>query len=351
MVYTKPFNIPHILPSRTRTRTWNINALVAQQKKRDFVIIPGIGRVLEPVVEQLADLIALTREEVWLALKREGPNSIRVTYALLRDEHRQHMQRECCFCVHFFPLWLITSPVLDYADEEQDLQTAQIAGLNPNIHLAEPEAGAISPPVVLPGPTGVSELNPFEELPTDGEEEGSFDDDDDDDEDDEDDSDVDDDIATEMPESNSFAVLHTSLPGHMDSPAGARENIRPLLGATPSGERERSGSTSKRERGGSTSGLAGVPGTPPVKEKKSKMRWHFGIRSRSPPMEVMLEIYETLSALGFEWREKKGVWGVRGKKPEHSHDLNDSIYLVETRCRVRDIVVSTSFFSCPPSCS
>lgn len=37
-------------------------------------------------------------------------------------------------------------------------------------------------------------------------------------------------------------------------------------------------------------------------------RWHFGIRSSSPPMEVMLELYRTLEALGIEWREKRGVW-------------------------------------------
>lgn len=44
--------------------------------------------------------------------------------------------------------------------------------------------------------------------------------------------------------------------------------------------------------------------TPSVAAKKAKVRWHFGIRSRSEPLEVMLEIYRTLKTLGFEWREK-----------------------------------------------
>lgn len=48
--------------------------------------------------------------------------------------------------------------------------------------------------------------------------------------------------------------------------------------------------------------------------KKNKVRWHFGIRSRSEPLEVMLEIYRTLKTLGFEWR---------AKDPEKRIDLND----------------------------
>lgn len=49
--------------------------------------------------------------------------------------------------------------------------------------------------------------------------------------------------------------------------------------------------------------------TPPfVPEKQlGKPKWHFGIRSRSPPMEVMLEIYKTLASLGMEWRRKDGI--------------------------------------------
>ena len=210
----------------------------------------------------------------------------------------------------------------EYAEEERDLQIAQIAGVNPNIHLqTEPEPGAISPPVVLPGAPGEVELNPFEEqLPEEGlegeEEDGDY-------YSDESESDID--LGGE-PEPNNFAVLHTSLPGHTESPSGVPGQLRPLLGipqlSSPSSSNKRAGATSA-----------------PVKERKSKMRWHFGIRSRSPPMEVMLEIYETLTALSFQWREKKGVWGMKPRPPQNPHDLSDSIYLIETRVRVRDVVV------------
>lgn len=39
----------------------------------------------------------------------------------------------------------------------------------------------------------------------------------------------------------------------------------------------------------------------PVPKKKSKTRWHFGIRSRSYPLDVMCEIYRALKNLGAEW--------------------------------------------------
>ncbi|KAF8981533.1 kinase-like domain-containing protein [Cyathus striatus] len=82
------------------------------------------------------------------------------------------------------------------------------------------------------------------------------------------------------------------------------------------------------------------------KEKRQhKIKWHFGIRSRSPPMEVMLEIYRTLKALGMEWKENRDLGGLRGR----NRDLDGSggvhmkkaagIYFVETRARVQDVVV------------
>lgn len=103
------------------------------------------------------------------------------------------------------------------------------------------------------------------------------------------------------------------------------------------------------------------------KEKKSrKLKWHFGIRSRSPRLDVMLEIYRTLHSLGMEWKEKKslgglgGIWTpteIEGLKIDRRTDLDgesrgegtvdlkaaSSIYFVETRCRTDDIVVCLFF--------
>jgi carbon catabolite-derepressing protein kinase len=142
------------------------------------------------------------------------------------------------------------------------------------------------------------------------------------------------DFSIPSPEGNTFAVLNSSLPEqlpeqhHLTSYASAKRSF------------------------------------PTVKEKKQhRTKWHFGIRSRSPPMEVMLEIYRTLKTLGMEWKEKKdlgGLGGVRRQKDkrksgdrariERSRDLDggdyvdmkaaSSIYFIETRARVQDVVVS-----------
>jgi carbon catabolite-derepressing protein kinase len=117
----------------------------------------------------------------------------------------------------------------------------------------------------------------------------------------------------------------------------------------------------------------------PARDAKpmQKPRWHFGIRSRSPPMEVMLEIYRTLNTLGMQWRRKEGInmpdigpapdedgypeevdqameqWErehgeevVMGKKPPPGKKeaaaqdkAAQGLYLVETRARYGDIMV------------
>lgn len=64
-------------------------------------------------------------------------------------------------------------------------------------------------------------------------------------------------------------------------------------------------------------------------------------------MEVMLEIYQTLKALGMQWKEKGGQWGLNvGEDRQEMEDDEQNfsketldIYFVETRCRVREVVV------------
>lgn len=45
-----------------------------------------------------------------------------------------------------------------------------------------------------------------------------------------------------------------------------------------------------------------APPAPPATKKKSRTKWHFGIRSRSAPGDIMLEIYRALKNVGMEWR-------------------------------------------------
>ena len=169
----------------------------------------------------------------------------------------------------------------------------------------------ISPNALSPSAGTELEENPFESEFTDYDEDG-----------------LDDarGIATPQNETeiNNFAVLDTSLPKQL-----------------PEQHHLASYANAKRS-------------WPPIKEKKQhRTKWHFGIRSRSPPMEVMLEIYKTLKALGMEWKEKKdlgGLGGVRNGekvKIERAREYDgyvdlraaSSVYFVETRARVQDVVV------------
>lgn len=147
-------------------------------------------------------------------------------------------------------------------------------------------------------------------------------------------------LADYNPEESNFAVLNSSLPGEQVQGA-AQHHLASYASA-------------KTRSGG-------------VKEKKQhRTRWHFGIRSRSPPMEVMSAIYASLKSLGMEWKEKRDLGGLcafHPKAPRDSSRTNierrpewdgahvpqqdyridlraaSSIYFVETRARQDDVVV------------
>ncbi|EGW32031.1 uncharacterized protein SPAPADRAFT_61130 [Spathaspora passalidarum NRRL Y-27907] len=60
----------------------------------------------------------------------------------------------------------------------------------------------------------------------------------------------------------------------------------------------------------------------PTPTKKSKTRWHFGIRSRSYPLDVMGEIYRALKNLGAEWAKptEEELWTIRVRWKYESGD-------------------------------
>lgn len=96
-----------------------------------------------------------------------------------------------------------------------------------------------------------------------------------------------------------------------------------------------------------------------VKIKKApKTKWHFGIRSKSPPMTVMLEIYRTLQTLGFEFKRKDINVECRDEPCEADVKESDNerrrrrrkieeakvkqaqdLYFIETRCRLDNVMV------------
>ncbi|UZJ57030.1 hypothetical protein CBS101457_006350 [Exobasidium rhododendri] len=103
--------------------------------------------------------------------------------------------------------------------------------------------------------------------------------------------------------------------------------------------------------------------TTTTSSKRARNRWHFGIRSRSPPMEIMLELYRTLQVLGMEWRAKptkdkeerskgedssnngnnssssnnKGEGG--NEKKDDATSSGEELYFIETRWKVEEVIV------------
>lgn len=54
-----------------------------------------------------------------------------------------------------------------------------------------------------------------------------------------------------------------------------------------------------------TSMVAGAGRNPiatPIRKHKTRSKWHFGIRSKSLPLDIMLEIYKALKKIGMKWK-------------------------------------------------
>ncbi|KAF9055663.1 kinase-like domain-containing protein [Panaeolus papilionaceus] len=267
-----------------------LSSLVTAPKTLDFEIIEGLGRIEEDIIDELsASMDGVSKDDIWECLRRDdGPqgNAVKVAYMLLRDKRR------------------LGKDLAEFAEAERD---AQLAAMDPR--------NVISPAILSPVGTDLEE-NPFEA-------EFNAEYDDEDDEEEEDDLD----FISPPPVDPGFAVLNSSLPEQLPE----QHHLTSYVSAKRSGAREK---------------------------KQGKTKWHFGIRSRSPPMEVMLEIYKTLRTLGMEWKEKKNLGGLGGLKArgarsgaavERNRELDgtgevdlkaaSSIYFVETRARVQDVVV------------
>ncbi|KAG8905331.1 Protein kinase [Tulasnella sp. 403] len=289
----------------------DLSSLVAS---RDTVEkeIKGLGKINHLVVDELSEGLGVSREQIEDAISKDSDNAVKIAYMLCND--RRRAKRE-----------------LSKLEEEDE---------GAHESTVEPywTPGYVSPVAGAALPTAIPARNPgpqhFDQQ--------SFGDDDEDDEDEEDyDEDGD---AVDWTEENNFAVLDTSLVGRLDpSTAGPSHHLTDFASARAS--------THNHHRSARS--------TPPISPHHRKShhhsasnkqpRWHFGIRSRSPPMEVMLEIYQTLKALGMEWKGKGGQWSL---SPPDDPDLADEdedeqkwskesldIYFVETRCRIRNVVV------------
>ncbi|WWD21907.1 hypothetical protein CI109_106395 [Kwoniella shandongensis] len=326
------------LPMDDMTTLLLINEGQADPKKvaqdKGMLYTDDLGIIDPDIVGELLEKItSYTEPMVWDALQRDGDNQVKVAYQLVRDHRR-----------------ILKDSAYGFEDEDEDTSAME-------------EFMASSPPAWnadIPQPSQAQQNEADEQ--TDLE-------------------DVDLEIQ-DIPNAH-FDVLDTSLPGWMTPPSTSPS----IMGSIADSASIRSGESS-------IGGLA-TPQTiaeqaaralldnssrdssrPRIEKSMSKPKWHFGIRSRSPPMEVMLEIYKTLNVLGMQWRQKEGInlpeiggappggyseeveaaldqWadehgGQRpqmGKKPPPKKDAAaqekaaQSLYHVETRARYGDVIV------------
>lgn len=91
-----------------------------------------------------------------------------------------------------------------------------------------------------------------------------------------------------------------------------------------------------------------LPHVPSSSQVMKPPRWNFGIRSSSPPMEVLCELYRSIKHLGAEWREKDHPWSfVALPYPPMDHDditPATDIFFVQTRWKLRGHSVCSHLF-------
>ncbi|KAL8286785.1 hypothetical protein RQP46_004313 [Phenoliferia psychrophenolica] len=153
-----------------------------------------------------------------------------------------------------------------------------------------------------------------------------------------------------VPTANTIRVLETSLPRPPDMPDDDQPSrLRSLKPRFASPLKSGAQPLTPTER--SEAPLLTAPAPTGPTTRRLRQRWHFGIRSRSEPMEVMLEIYRTLKVLKMEWKPKvrnpeDGQGGEdeepkkrRRREEEERVKKAQELYFVETRCRMDDVMV------------
>lgn len=132
-----------------------------------------------------------------------------------------------------------------------------------------------------------------------------------------------------MRRSSNIAVLETSLPGFNRALSNWPSSSDPSLSSDTSSAAQSTRTTS----------------TTPSRRQRS--HWHFGIRSRSRPMEIMLELYRTMQALNMEWSPKtplppvsRGLENLDENERQQVLDaLNEDVFYAQTQCNLMNLKI------------
>lgn len=350
------------------------------------IYTPDLGYLSRSIVEELqSKMVTFTADEVLDLLQQPGDNQLKVAYQLVRDHRRivrssgvegDEQTRED------MKAWLSGSPPA-WNEGLEDRRAAKMAGQN-STSLMEPGMAASSGSTAATTPTTPSRQTSIKrpsrrrtretsiqqsgllsashergdtasQMTDDGNEtfasdtydselaegegdEGALDtelsDDDGIGEEDSLFSDDDLDSPPAIGAPSGIAILETSIPSRRPWSQQQGESQDSAVGSSSSGQQ---------------------PAAQAV-QRRTRPRWHFGIRSRSPPMEIIMELYRTLEALGMEWRvkpkPKKKPKTEKGDHDDHDEEEEEEeeappppvenateLFFIETRWRVEDIIV------------
>ncbi|WVQ83879.1 hypothetical protein IAT38_006023 [Cryptococcus sp. DSM 104549] len=330
------------LPMDDMTTLLLINEGQADPKKvaqdKGMVFTDDLGVIDPDIVDELLQKISTyTEKTVWAQLQEPGDNQVKVAYQLVRDHRR-----------------ILKDSANGFEDEDMSAMEEFMASSPPAWNADIPR----KPPSQVGG-NGIDEHPDLEDVDLE---------------------------IQDIPNAH-FDVLDSSLPGWMTPPSSSTSAISTPTTTTPAHTSATSSSGGTQETAEEaarallsppqpTSAPAPNPAPAPrrIDKSMSKPKWHFGIRSRSPPMEVMLEIYRTLNVLGMQWRRKdvafpdiggapsggyseevealmedlEGKMGERpqmGRKPPSKKEAQaqekaaQGLYHVETRARYGDVMV------------
>ncbi|POY73879.1 putative Non-specific serine/threonine protein kinase, partial [Rhodotorula taiwanensis] len=311
-------------------------------RRREWV--EGLGVVDQEIVDDLCDKIKeLKSDDVWKKLKEGGDKELRIAYQLCRDNKRM-MEGS-----HYDDAEAIQTFYAPPGDPRaRQPTTRRKAPEGESKKEAEPPA---SPSLYTP-PNTIAVLDSSLRRPADDAE-----------------------MQALLAASPGRPLLHRFNSPLRNvaqplTPTAASHTVADANGSQgQSASQQGSNNASGGSNNGGGSGTGGHSSSANT-AKRLRQRWHFGIRSRSEPMEVMLEIYRTLKALKMEWRtrgedgdEKVDLIGADGAtggregkeksrdRPEESEKKRrrreeeervkkaQELYFVETRCRMDDVMV------------
>lgn len=328
------------------------------------IYTPDLGYLQRSIVHELqSKMVSFNAEEILDLLQQPGDNQLKVAYQLVRDHRRMIQTSEIDGNEELkeeMKAWLAASPPAwnEGLEERRAKHLAQSepssaasASFKPSrqTSIKRPTRRStrdIPVPSSAQNLSGSHELSEGRELTDDGNE--TF---------------ASDTADSEMADADADAADAAALDSGISDDEGLRadddmysdEDLdQPPASGAPCGiavletsipSRRPWAQDGSADGGSGATGTAAAPPAAPTPSKRSRPRWHFGIRSRSPPMEIIMELYRTLEALGMEWR-------VKPKKQQRPNDQDEGadaeeapsdnareLFFIETRWKLGNAIV------------